>query len=394
MPDKMMKQIIKACTVLTGAILISCVVPYEPSALTDREGYIVVEGNISLTSPFSIQISRSAGITSVQSGAKNIKYERTADVYVRDRLNNTYTPVSVSEFGEYYFDFSLQNPDPKGEYQLVIHSDLDGNTYESEFEQTTLSGTMDLSYVKDEAAQEFRILVSSHDPEKNSRYYHWTYTETWDYVSRLRANCYFNGIKVVTVEEPSYMYRCWSSENASDILLLETTNLSEDRVIDFPIRKIPYKNRRISQHYSIEVTQTILTPRAYEYLETMRKNSNDIGDLFSPQPNEIRGNIHCVNNPEVFAVGYISVSNSSRQRLSVDCTELPEIHETLIPDTLMPFSSRPYDLSILEGLCYSPYDIDPLRKVSFWNLTRCVDCRFYGGKPVRPAFWPEKWPTY
>jgi len=258
----MKKQIIKACTVLTGAILISCVVPYEPAALTDREGYIVVEGNISLTSPFTIQISRSAGISSVQSGAKNIKYERTANVYVRDRQNNTYAPVSVSELGEYFFDFSSQDPDPTGEYQLVIHSGLDGNTYESEFEQAKLSGTMELSYVKDEAAQEFRILVNSHDSEKNSRYYYWTYIETWDYVSRIRSDCYFNGIKVVKVQQPAYMYRCWKSEPASDILLLETTNLSEDRVKDFPIRKIPYMNTRISQHYSIEVTQTILTPQA------------------------------------------------------------------------------------------------------------------------------------
>ncbi len=390
----MKKQIIKACTVLTGTILISCVVPYEPAALTDREGYIVVEGNISLTSPFTIQISRSAGISSVQSGAKNIKYERTANVYVRDRQNNTYAPVSVSQFGEYLFDFSSQDPDPTGEYQLVIHSGLDGNTYESEFEQATLSGTMELSYVKDETAQEFRILVNSHDPGKNSRYYYWTYIETWDYVSRIRSDCYFNGIKVVKVQEPSYMYRCWKSEPASDILLLETTNLSEDRVKDFPIRKIPYKNIRISQHYSIEVTQTILTPQAYEYLETMRKNSNDVGDLFSPQPNEIRGNIRCVNDPDAFAIGYISVCNSGRQRLSVDCTELPEVYETLLEDTIMSLKSRPYDLSILVGLCYSPYMIDEQMGVSFWNLTRCVDCRYFGGEPVRPSFWPEVWPTY
>jgi len=45
-------------------------------------------------------------------------------------------------------------------------------------------------------------------------------------------------------------------------------------------------------------------------------------------------------------------------------------------------------------LCYSPYMIDEQMGVSFWNLTRCVDCRYFGGEPVRPSFWPEVWPTY
>lgn len=58
---KPMKYLVKLMgMILPALIAVSCIVPYEPEELVNLEDIIVVEGNISLTGPFTIRISRSA----------------------------------------------------------------------------------------------------------------------------------------------------------------------------------------------------------------------------------------------------------------------------------------------------------------------------------------------
>ena len=113
----------------------SCIVPYEPKELLHREGILVVEGNISITGPFTIQITRTAALPSGNSPPGSIHYEHQAEVYVKDSRGKIYRPLSHSVYGEYHFDFSDQSLDVESEYRLVIESE-DGHVYESDWRQT------------------------------------------------------------------------------------------------------------------------------------------------------------------------------------------------------------------------------------------------------------------
>ena len=62
--------------VFPALIWVSCIVPYEPEELVNLDDIIVVEGNISLTGPFSIRITRSTPISSYLYGHKTINIER------------------------------------------------------------------------------------------------------------------------------------------------------------------------------------------------------------------------------------------------------------------------------------------------------------------------------
>lgn len=138
--------------VFPALIWVSCIVPYEPEELVNLDDIIVVEGNISLTGPFSIRITRSAPISTYQYGQKTIKIERDANVFVRDRQGHTYNFNSVTAQGEYLFDFSGQNPSQQEEYQLVIESQ-DGRTYETDFRKSLHSSDMELNYKIDTVAE-------------------------------------------------------------------------------------------------------------------------------------------------------------------------------------------------------------------------------------------------
>ena len=391
-----MKHIIKILGFVFPALIwVSCIVPYEPEELVDLNDIIVVEGNISLTGPFSIRISRSAPISSDQYGQKTMKCERNAHVYVRDKQGRTYSPDSVTAEGEYLFDFSEQYPDQREEYQLIVESQ-DGRTYETDFRKSRHSSNMELHYKIDTLAEKVSIYVNSHDVDGKSKYYYWQYSETWDYVSQMPAYCYFDvsGIKETPHSRP-WMYRCWDSHESSEILLIETSSLAEDRIRDLEIHTINFRDIRITQHYTIEVIQTVLDNDAYRYMENMRKNSYDIGDLFSPQPNEISGNIRCITDPSVRAIGFVSVCNSIRKRLYINCIGLPGyIREPMPEDTLVPLDAKLTTMLSLIQQGYTPHTIDPIEKVSYWNLTRCIDCRSKGGKPVVPPFWPVEWPWF
>ncbi|MDD2289437.1 MAG: DUF4249 domain-containing protein [Bacteroidales bacterium] len=381
--------------VFLALILVSCIVPYEPEELVNLDDIIVVEGNISLTGPFSVRITRSAPISSYQYGQKTIKYERNARVFVRDKQGQTYMADSVTAYGEYLFDFSGQHPGLQEEYQLVIESQ-DGRTYETDFRKSRHSSDMELHYKIDTVAEKISIYVSSHDQAGLSRYYYWQYSETWDYVSQMAAYCYFDVSSVKeTKNNRPWMHRCWDSRASSEILLVETSSLVQDRIVDLEIHSINFRDIRITQHYCIDVTQTVLDNDAYLYMENMRRNSYDIGDIFSPQPNEISGNIRCVTDPSVRAIGFVSVCNSVRKKLFINCIGLPSyIREPMPPDTIVPLDAKVSLMISLIQLGYSPHTVDPLAKATYWNLTRCIDCRSKGGKPVVPTFWPVEWPWF
>ena len=62
------KYLLKILGIVFPALLaVSCIVPYEPGELLNKEGILVVEGNISITGPFDIQITRSAALPTTSS---------------------------------------------------------------------------------------------------------------------------------------------------------------------------------------------------------------------------------------------------------------------------------------------------------------------------------------
>jgi len=102
-----------------------------------------------------------------------------------------------------------------------------------------------------------------------------------------------------------------------------------------------------------------------------------------------------VTDPSVRAIGFVSVCNSVRKRLFISCIGLPGyVREPMPPDTVVPLNSTVGFMIALIQQGFSPHTIDPLAGVSYWNLTRCIDCRSKGGKPEVPSFWPAEWPRF
>ncbi len=370
---------------LCCSLFSSCIVPFEPKELIAADPVLVVEGNISLEAPFDIVVSRTVPLSQ-----GNVPLaEEGAKVEVVDQNGKIYSAESEVTIGRHSFDISGLSLDQQIKYFLRITT-ADNVVYESEPQLPIHTPPFEVTYVQDDAKREMRLMVNSFDVGGNSKYYMWSYKETWDYTTLYTAYCMFDNVAgLIDLNGTPYMHRCWGIRYSSDLYLANTDKLSEDRIRDLVIQTIPYGDNSITEYYMISVTQTVLSEPAYRYMENMRKNSNDIGGLFSPQPNEVQGNITCITHPDLPAVGYVLVGTGQSQTLLVDCTHLPPVKEYTPIDTTMSLRSPIYELRKLYNEGFRPYYIDFMASSSQWTETRCVDCRARGGSPVVPDYWPE-----
>ena len=356
-------------------------------------GYLVVEGFINCgPGPTDIKLSRS-NIVSDQT----IHYETGASVQVEGNDNSVYG-LSESGPGIYHSDqLHLSNAQ---QFRLRIKT-TDGHEYLSDFTPTVFTPPIDsVNWTRNNAADGIQIYVNTHDPSNLSRYYKWEYEETWEihmsYVPKLKYDTINyeypipRRILVASILPDSSYYRCWTSDTSASLLLGSSARLSEDIIHNFPLALIPPASVKLSVKYSINVKQYALTKDAYDFLEIMKKNTEETGSIFDPQPSELKGNIHNTNDPSEIIVGYISTSSLQQQRIFISNDQVPNWNYD--PQCSLTSISNQDTVKVkqAESAGYIPIMPDaqiPDTIISFFGASPlCADCRKTGFLK-KPAFW-------
>jgi hypothetical protein len=123
----------------------------------------------------------------------------------------------------------------------------------------------------------------------------------------------------------------------------------------------------------------------------MKSNTEKVGSIFDPQPNQTPGNIHCTTDSSETVVGYIGAGNTIEKRVFINNNLMPAGWNILpfcpvqiIPDNsdsltyyfggggLTPIANA---VTVSGGLGFSA------------SSALCVDCTL-GGTNIKPAFWP------
>ena len=145
--------------------------------------------------------------------------------------------------------------------------------------------------------------------------------------------------------------------------------------------------------YSILVKQYALTREAYEYLEMLKKNTENIGTLFDPLPSQLTSNIHSLSNPDETVIGYMTATTMETKRMFVDSPELPRdwrlYNPTCKVDTVL-IRSGLIDERFTGGYLI-PVDAifepsSPFPTGYTYGTRPCVNCTTQGTN-VKPAFW-------
>ena len=148
-------------------------------------------------------------------------------------------------------------------------------------------------------------------------------------------------------------------------------------------------SEKLSVLYSLNVHQYSLSKEAYIYLQKLKLNTEDIGSIFSVQPSELTGNIHCTTNPSEIVIGFVEVSQEKEKRLFISNVEVPGWNYRQDCQTPYIVLNNPDSIQkYAAGLPTIPYQAG-LGIISFYDSPdpNCVDCTLRGSN-VRPSFWP------
>lgn len=357
-------------------IFYGCKDPYMPELKNIKSNILVVEGYIDGVNGTNVILSKVKPLGEPDTSFQ--KYVSNASIAIEDDKGNKF-PLSNNGNGNYNGKYNLS---PYNKYRLEIIT-ADQKKYLSDFVKYKVSPPINaITYkIEEEGA---RFYVNTKDNTNQSKYYRWKFTETWSFHSFYRSSLKYDPVKIEVVDNTDPIYYCWQSDVSKGILIHSTTNLNEDVVRDMPINFIPNGSFKLSDMYSINVRQYVMDSIGYDYYQQLKKNTEETGSIFDPQPGSLKGNIKNVNDKSEIVVGYINAGSSYEMRQFFvipwkyvpDCSTITYVQNS--KDSLQYYFGDDSNWPL-----YFDYE---MRR---WKAAEkvCVDCRVRGTN-IKPYFWP------
>lgn len=402
----MMKKILTAASVLCLALLAaSCIYPFTPEA-EDGSGTLVIEGDILIGELTKVSVSYASPVGQVTDNI--LPY---SDVWVEDDAGTEFRGV-WQRFNEgdtgLTYSVDTRNADPSRSYRLHVWNAEEAREYVSSWEKVCTAPEIDsLSYILDFERERLNIALSMHSG--GGSYFKWDYVEDWEYHALyfatlkldVQTTTYFGGNTHVSVyvqpmdfSKNENNYYCYGHNVSRNIMTFSTEKQTDDRFVDLEFRTINRDDLKISNLYRIKVMLEPLSREAYDYWENIKTNSEYNGSLFAPNPSEVVGNIRCVQDPDLFVLGYINVAQRARKELVIDAAEhrFFKGHDVFAEPELVSLTMWKdyYEMGYLPYTYYIPGDLSQ----TYWLPARCVDCmkREAGSLKGVSRVMPEDWP--
>ncbi len=373
-----------------------CVDPYHPPLNTDDVDIMVVNGFINASkNSATVNLSHANAL----SNPNNSLPESEATVFISDE-NGTSFKLEEREPGNYTVDGLTLNPDAK--YQLNVTT-TNGNQYISDYTELNITPPIDsVNWISYEDG--ITLYVNTHDFTNKAKHFKWSFTETWEYRAVFSSQFkLINNNQALKRENNEQIDLCYRTIPSTRIYLGTTEHLTQNIVSNYSLLSIPKGDVKLSQRYSIIVTQRALGKEEYSYYQQLQRTTETLGSIFDPQPSPIGGNIHNVKDASIPVIGYFSGASVREKRifiqfkdLPIDLRILPLVGNCNILDTVCVKKPGPPGIFCREDLDHlvnnpvligAIYD-DKFRIVAYTKTsTDCGDCRSHGGTLERPDFW-------
>ncbi|MFT3947518.1 MAG: DUF4249 domain-containing protein [Agriterribacter sp.] len=356
-----------------------------PKTLTDKN-YLVVEGYINGGNDSTfIRLSRTVN-TEDTTGIKN---ESNALVYIEGTGGEAFYLNEINAGTYAGGPFSL---DQTRQYRLSI-STSNGKSYLSDYVDIKQTPAIDsISWAR--TTDGVQIYANTHDAQNNTKYYAWNYHETWEFYSAFYSNWEYTGSSdpdsvMIARTNGDSLYRCWQSNTSTEIIVGSTAKLSQDIMYLYPLIFIPDDSWKLQRRYSVLVNQRALSKGAYEYLENMKKNSEQLGSIFDPQPSTSTGNVHNVNDAQETVLGYVYSSTSVEKRIFIERSQVSDWKYRFGCEEVSILNNLDSLADAFSGNAYIPTSEEgsgPVISRYKGAAAYCVDCRLRGVHE-KPDFW-------
>lgn len=370
-------------------LTMGCREPFEPEIKNQEAGILVVEGYLDseglkseLRLSITTNVSDTVGFTPVKRAIISLISE-----------SGSIFPLVEDKEGIYYFE---QNIDENQEYRLEILL-ANGEKYLSSFLKPIITPPIqDAGYVRDE--QGIEVFVNTQGDE-NADDFLWTFEETWIFLPRFKVTYIYKPEigNVVPMKEEERIDLCYTSETNSDILLETSSRFEEQVVFRKTITEIPEGDERLMQRYSILISQKAIPQESLEFWETLKKNTDDIGSIFSPLPSVIGGNFKLEGNPDKPVIGFVSLGIVRQERVYIDRMDVlpweyndPEFDDCFISLDTVFLNPAQLQAAFASGAVLPARSVPgPMGPIGYYSTPRrCGDCTLYADRK-RPEFWED-----
>ena len=388
-----MKGFIKYIFILFAfAGVVSCVYPFTPDGVEEEVGILVMEGDINVGITSTFVPSRSISLTGQNNGVEAVDL---TDIYVESESGEKFGLIEKIEESDNDFLnnrkvlYVLGTDALSKDHKCRLVFSVDSKTYMTGWLDFVPTPEIDsVTYTVAEDLTHLDIHVHTTGLNDTLRYFKWDYREDWEFNTYFQQMVYYlpDSNMVYSYDEGNspYFY-CWDSSVSTNINIFSTKSLSHNKVSQHPIKTIYNTDKRLSYLYAIEVFQKGLSEEAYKYWETLLKNNDGSAGIFAPQPNEMRGNIFCADDPDEMVLGYISCCDTKSRRIFIDRVD----HRIYLSEENCFQESKTVDLwKSMYNSGWDVVDVDPISGEIFWAPRKCVDCRVNGTKN-KPSFWPN-----
>ncbi|MCF8364856.1 MAG: DUF4249 domain-containing protein [Bacteroidales bacterium] len=369
----------------------SCEEEFEPKIDSSSESLIVVDGMISnLPGPYTIKLSLSSKIESPEYTPLN-----GFMVMIEDDLGNS-EYCWESHAGNYI----TANPDFRGitgrKYKVNLISP-EGKNYQSAFEKLREPAAIQsIDYKLEFASDEdltydiagYRFYVSTGQAPVDTNYFMWQLISTFKYTADFNIYWIWEGyLRPVTNYDT--LKTCYKTDTLPDIFLLNTENMKPPVVSNFPLHYVTTETRALMERYSVLVRQFSMSKESFKFWRIIKDQNTNLGNLYSKQPFQVKGNVYNPQNPDEIVLGHFMVAGISEKRIFVNrpeppvkmrypvCSDPEWIFENFGALPEFPPSSWPIFATIVNNKNALP---------NKW----CMDCRENGGTIEKPDFWIDE----
>jgi len=369
----------------------ACTEPFEVET-TDFQDILIINASITTESKqHEIYISRSyeegdeevqvsgATVEVLINGGSSIGFEQTSPGIYRSNV-----------------EFAAE---PGVDYQLRV-IDENGEMFTSSQVQLTAPTTIDdiraRRVLNQNGEDGVEIYVDGTSTGESEGYFRYEYEETYKIESFYKP---LQEFRIVTESPPLLEIInkereeriCYVTEASNSILIAETNNLSEDKVMDFPVRFIERRDRRIAHRYSILVKQYAQTNVSYEFYQTLKSFSSSDNLFSQPQPGLIVGNVRHMNDDSVKVVGLFEAVSFTTSRFFFSFQEIFGNDIPFLDDCGFDRYSSLSDPELFQRIESGQYKYIGEDPPFVYQVApaKCVDCTLLGSNEV-PDFWEEQ----
>ncbi len=296
-------------------LLAGCKEEFSPPATSTAYNYLVVDGFIN-TGNETTNFSLSRTLKLKDSVSYRPEPGAVVSIEGDDGFMVTLQGDNAGNYsgGPYHFNGNSK-------YRLHIKT-TGGKEYFSDFVAVANTPPID-SIGWDRTSDGVLIYLNTHGEASTPRYYHWQYEQTWEFHSAFQSTIKYENGNFVPRFNYDSIYTCWHAADSHELLLGSSAALSENVIYRQPILFIPKSSWQISVKYSVLIKQEAIDKATFDYMQLLRRVTEQSGSVFDVQPSTINGNIHCKNDRNEIAIGQVYAANHTEKRIFIDNSEVP-----------------------------------------------------------------------